>query len=370
MKVLVTIQHPAHVHFFKHSIWELEARGHDVRVVAREYDVAIELLEEYGIEHEVLAGHVDTTFDMVKVQLQYEARILNVARKWKPDVITAIGGIAAAHVSKIVDARSVVWTDSPVGSNRITMPFADFVCTPRKFRDDFGDKHVRYDGFHELAYLRPGYFEPDWDALREHGVEPDEPYFLLRFGTMKAHHDIGQKGMPLTVKERLVDLLSEHGEVYIMSVAKKLPDSLSQYALQIPVHLSHSLLDAADMFVTDTHTMATESAILGTPVIRTNSFAGEGDMSNFVEFEERYGLMYSTPDGEDAVEKARSWLERPEGEREIESRRRRLLEETIDVARFVTDAVEAAGEPNATPADIRRVRDSDPVRQPAEQNPA
>ena len=42
------------------------------------------------------------------------------------------------------------------------------------------------------------------------------------------------------------------------------------------------------MVVADTQTIVTEAAVLGTPAIRYNSFAGENDMGNFVELEQKY----------------------------------------------------------------------------------
>jgi hypothetical protein len=40
MKILIDIGHPAHVHFFKNAIRELEGRGHEVKVTARDKEVA------------------------------------------------------------------------------------------------------------------------------------------------------------------------------------------------------------------------------------------------------------------------------------------------------------------------------------------
>ncbi len=40
MRILVDIGHPAHVHFFKNFIWEMEKRGHEFIVTARDKDVA------------------------------------------------------------------------------------------------------------------------------------------------------------------------------------------------------------------------------------------------------------------------------------------------------------------------------------------
>jgi predicted glycosyltransferase len=53
MRVMVDIGHPAHVHFFRNAIRELEKRGHSVKVTARDKDVALRLLEAYGIPYVV-----------------------------------------------------------------------------------------------------------------------------------------------------------------------------------------------------------------------------------------------------------------------------------------------------------------------------
>ena len=53
MRILFDMGHPAHVHFFKNAIWELEKQGHEVKVTARDKDVTLELLEAYGIPYEI-----------------------------------------------------------------------------------------------------------------------------------------------------------------------------------------------------------------------------------------------------------------------------------------------------------------------------
>ena len=46
--------------------------------------------------------------------------------------------------------------------------------------------------------------------------------------------------------------------------------------------------------------MATESALLGTPSIRYNSFVGKNDMSNFVLLEKKYKLLKNFSNFRDA----------------------------------------------------------------------
>ena len=55
MRILVDINHPAHVHLFKNLIWLLQRRGHHVRVTARQKDVTCDLLDALGIKYVCLS---------------------------------------------------------------------------------------------------------------------------------------------------------------------------------------------------------------------------------------------------------------------------------------------------------------------------
>lgn len=341
MRVIITIQHPAHVHFYRHVILALQLRGHEVHVFARDKDIAVTLLEEYNIDHTVLAGSANSLPQLARVQATYEARLLREAVRIRPDVMTAIGGVAVSHVAPLVGASSVVWIDNEgVQSHRIMTPLAHFICTPRRFRDDYGEGHVRYDGFHELAYLHPNRFTPDPDRLREYGVEPEEPYFFVRFRKWSALHDVGQQGFSHEAKCDLVSFLADHGELYISSEST-LPDEFESYRIPVPPHLVHDLLAFANLYVGDSATMATEAAVLGTPAVRAQSFAGADDMTNFLELAE-YGLLYSTDDDWQAVEKAKSLVRTADPEA-FQKRRKRLLADKIDVVGFATDLLVRAG---------------------------
>ena len=357
MKVVVTIQHPAHVHFYRHAIDLLSARGHEVFVFARENDLAVPLLEEYDIDHEVLAGPQDSLFELARVQLTYELRLLRRCRTIDPDVMTAIGGVAVSHVAPLVGARSVVFIDNEgIQSHRITTPFSHVVCTPSGYEETYGEKHVRYEGYQELAYLHPDWFDPSPDRLREHGVEPDERYFVVRFRKWDALHDVGQAGLTPEGKERLVSMLADHGEVYITST-QELPPALETYRLPVPAHLIHDLMYYADCFAGDSGTMSTEAAVLGTPALRIQSFAGSEDMSNFVELEEKYGLLRSTPDEDEGLAVAREWVNDPDLAETWRKRRERLLAEKIDVTSFIAELLTAQGN-GSVPARPRPVRAS------------
>lgn len=342
LRVLITIQHPAHVHFYRPVITELRADGHDVRVCTRDKDIATDLLDAFDIEHDVLAGSGASTMGRIGVQAMYELRMLALARRYRPDVVTAIGGVAAAHVATLVGAKSVVLTDSEPAtlSNRLAFPFADVICTPAWYDGDISGHHVRYEGLHELAYLHPDRFEPDPEVVRAAGVEPTDPYSVVRFVSWGAQHDVGEGGLSLAGKEAIVETLAEAGDVYITS-EEPLEPPLDQYRLPVDPEDMHHLLAFARAYVGDSQTMATEAGLLGTPAVRCNSFAGDDDMANFRLLAE-YGLVFSTDDEERAREHVEEVLAGTD--RAVWQRRRgEFVEDTIDVASFVRDVLVAVG---------------------------
>lgn len=343
MRVLFDVTHPALVHLFKHPIRTLRERGEHVHVASREKDVTTSLLDAYGIDHVALTTASGGPFSRPREFLVREVRLTRLARSVRPDIVVSQVDPAAAHAARLSGARSLVFDDSEHerAAAALTHPFADVVCTPAAFERDLGPKHRRYPGFHELAYLHPNRFTPSRDRLERAGVNPDDRYFLVRFVSWNAHHDVGRTGFSPAAKRRLIDTLARHGTVYICSESP-LPPDLRRHRLPVPPTLVHDVLAFADLYVGDSQTMATEAAVLGTPAIRSNSFAGDGDMGNFRHLETEYGLIRSIVDETEAVRQADAFARAPPTET-WQRRRERLLDETTDVASFVLDTITEVG---------------------------
>ncbi|MFC7045292.1 DUF354 domain-containing protein [Halobacteriaceae archaeon GCM10025711] len=346
MKVVVTIQHPGHVHFFRHAIDRLQDDGHEVHVFARASDVTADLLAAYDIPHRMLAGEADSLASLAAVQARYEFRLLRAARRIEPDVITAIGGIAAAHVAAVVGARSVVFTDTEHATliNALAFPLADVVGTPASFRKDLGDKQVRYEGFHELAYLHPNRFTPDPSVLDGLDVDEDDPLVVMRLVSWGASHDVGQGGFG-DIRDA-VDRLEAQGATVVLTSETSLPPELESRRYRLPPHRIHHLLYYADLFVGEGATMAIESAVLGTPALYVNTL----DAGCLSELETDYGLLFGFS-GEDrherALERAESVLANPDTGK-WERRRGRLLTEKEDTTGTILDLIR--GDTAAVPA--------------------
>jgi len=308
-------------------------------VTAREKEITTELLDQYNIEYAALSTVGDSLFGLAAEFALKDLALFRFAKDFEPDVYLGCNP-AITHSAMILDGTSIIFHDSEPTPVREVLfrPFAGVIMTPEGFENDLGKKQLRYPGYHELAYLHPNRFEPAPSRLRNHGVEADQEYYILRFIGWGAHHDAGESGLSFEAKQTLVSELSDQGQVYI-TAEDELPAEFEPYRLPVPPHLMHDLLSCANLYVGDSQTMATEAAVLGTPAVRCNSFAGEDDMSNFIELEKEYNLLYSTPAEEEALKLVRSLVSEPKLEQRWTERRQQMLADKIDVTEVIVETV-------------------------------
>lgn len=341
MKILIDIGHPAHVHFFKNAINLLQNKGHDIKVTARDKDNSLYLLNNFGIKHEIVGRSRTKVFDKIASAIECELNIYKAAQNFNPDIlIGASGNFYIATIGWLLKKPSMVFEDSEVDKtiNWFIEPFATKIFTPIGFTKDLDQKkHIRYNGYKELAYLHPDCFTPDDSIFHLLGMKPYEKYIILRLVAWKAMHDIGQKGLNKDMIKKFIDLSEKHGKVFISSESE-LPSDLKKYQIKIPPERIHDVLFYAQMLIGDSQTMTTEAGILGTPAIRSNSFVGT--MSNFEELENKYDLIYSFKDPNKALEKARELLGSNNLKEIWKKKRKRLLDDKINVTKFIIDYIE------------------------------
>ena len=341
MNILIDINHPAHVHLLRNVYFMLSERGHDVQVVVKEIPSAMKLLDLYGIPYINIGKKDDALMKKGVDQLVYDRRLLKLVRKKHIDL--GVGSsINIAHVSRLCRMKSIILDDDDDEAEPLFVkfghPFADTILTPSAIRRK-SSKTVYVDAYHELAYLHPNHFDPDPSVLCDAGIEEGEPYFILRFNAFKAHHDIGAEGLSIENKRRLVERLSAYGKVFI-TTERNIDDEFKPYQLSVSPDKAHSLMFYATMFVGDSQTMISEAAVLGTPAVKCNSFAGRLSVPN--ELEQRYGLCYSfLPEQQEAFfSKIEELLGMPDLKEEWQRRRRRLFSEKIDYTSFLVWFVE------------------------------
>ncbi|MDG6219789.1 MAG: DUF354 domain-containing protein, partial [Candidatus Thermoplasmatota archaeon] len=312
MKIVVDVNHPGHVHLFKNCIWEMQKKGHEVLITASEKDVTFKLLDNYGFEYVSLGSYGNSVSRKILNVPVMDVKMYRVINKFNPDIVIGVSTIRGSHATKVIGKKCIVFDDSEPAKyeHLLYVPFAHKILTPSCFTKDLGKKHIRYNGYHELAYLHPNYFTPDLHIFDDLGLDNKEKYIIMRFVAWKAGHDINQKGFDLKTKIKFVRELEKYAKVYISSESR-LEKELEDYRINLPPERMHHLLYFAEMLVGDSQTMTTEAALLGTPVIRCNSFVGENDMANFIELENKYGLIFNFNDPEKALQKAVEILQTP-----------------------------------------------------------
>lgn len=342
MRALIDILHPAHVHFFRNFILEMGERGNDVRVLSRRKDVAIELLDAYGLEHEIISSQQPRRLRLAGELVKRILETRRVIRSFRPDLILGLMGPSIAVAGAMERVRTVVFYDNETTDklNRIVARLADAWISPRGFTRDYGAKHLRYDGYHELAYLHPNRFKPDPARLYAHGLDPAKPYSLLRFVAWESIHDGGESGFSLAGKRKAVETLSRLGPVYISS-EKPLPEEFEPYRLHLPVEDIHHALAHATLAVGESSTMASEAACLGTHAV----FVSKSGRGVNQEQEKRYGLVRNFNGGRE--QEALAYLARLAEQtadnlkRGALQNRSTMLRETVDVTQFLIDFAES-----------------------------
>lgn len=337
-KILFHIGHPAHVHLFKNTIWNLERDGYKVYVTAMDKEITLQLLDTYGIRYDVVGKNVRGLFNKACNMVKVDLKLLRTVKKLGADLLVSVGSPYLAHVSVLVGKPHVSFEDTDTKSSKfdwLLIPFTVHV-RPTCYRKEVCKNEIRYNGYHELAYLHPNYFKQDSRVLDDFGLSKADNFIILRFVSWDAHHDISDRGFTNILDA--VRVLERYGRIFITS-EKKLPEELEKYRISVPSEKIHHLLYFATLYIGESATMASESAMLGTPSI----FVSTSRRGYTDELENKYGLVYNFSDPEKgqeyALAKAVELLKNENVKSEWREKRLKMLSEKIDVTKFMTDFI-------------------------------
>jgi uncharacterized protein len=344
MRLLIDILHPAHVHVFRNLAQELTGRGHEVRFTLREKECARELLDQYGIAYDVLSRQRHGAGLAVELAAR-SAKLWGIVARFRPHFLAGVMGPSIALVGRLRrlmgdPVRTAIFYDTEMAAitNWFAYPLADYVCTPECYQGTVRGHHIRYPGYHELAYLHPRRFTPDMEVVRRAGINPSERYFVVRFVSYAASHDLGTAGISEQRKIALVHMLAARGRVVISSESP-LPAALESYRLAIPASAIHHVLAGATLLVGESATMASECAVLGVPAVYISP-VGRGYTD---EQESRYGLVVNFTAGrfhDDWLARVQSLADDPALTQRARAARARLLEERIDTTTWMVEFFE------------------------------
>lgn len=342
MRVLIQLSHPAHYHLYKHVAKNLMADGHQVFILIKTKDILEDLLKESGLPYYNILkdAHRNSKVGILWDMLVRDWRILRFVQKNHIDLL--IGSTAEiAQVGWLLRKPRINTGEDDMRVvplfQKIAGPFIQTLLSP-EICDNWKlePKSVKYAGYHKLAYLHPNQFTPDKSIVEKY-FPFEKPYFILRFAQLKAYHDIEAKarGINTEVAQHLIDILSFHGDIYITS-ERELEPQFEKYRLHInPIDIHH-VLAFAKMYIGDSQSMAVEAAMLGTPSLRFNDFAGK--IGVLEELEHRYGLTCGIPSSQpqQLYDKVNELLSMSNLREVFQKRRQKMLKEKIDVTAFIT----------------------------------
>ena len=289
MKILVDIGHPAHVHYFRNFYQIMKGKGHKFLFIARRREVIEDLLKYYKIDYISRGEGKDSAFGKLFYMLYADFLILKHALIFKPDIFISFSSPYAAQVATFLNKPHIAINDTEHTDkvhSKFTYPFSKSIITPKSYQNDLGFKHVRIDNIIESFYLHPKYFKKDPSIFEFLKIDSNTPYVILRFVSWNAFHDVGQGGISIEQKREIVKLVEQKFKVFISS-ERELDQEFSKYQIKIPPEKMHDALAFASLFISESGTMASESALLGTPVIYVNSLP----LMCYLKLEQEYGLL-------------------------------------------------------------------------------
>lgn len=341
MNILIDIGHPAHVHLYKNLAKLLKKNGHAVFITVKDIPSAKILLSENNLDYIELPPKSDSLLGKVFRQFQFDWIVYKLVKKHKIEI--GIGtSVTNAHVSRISKMQSVLFDDDDDEVQPLVVkwlhPYASVILSPvsllLKNRPRKQKNTVYYKGFHELAYLHPNNFSPNKEVLEELGIQENETFFILRFNVFKAHHDIGERGLSLEQKLKIIEKLKGKGKIFI-TTERKIEPELEKYQAPVSNSKMHDLLYYSSMFIGDSQTMTSEAAVIGTPSIRCNSFVKR--IAYLDEQEENYGLTFGflPSDFDLLIAKLDEILSIKDIKSTWKFKRDRLLSEKMDMSAFM-----------------------------------
>jgi uncharacterized protein len=337
-KLLFIINTPGQAYTWRPVIQYFLNNHREVKIIARNSGPTLNILNHYGLPYASF-NTSNSSVGRLFSTLDHFQEVYLLARGSGSSLVMGFGvdaAITAARLRKpcilFIDDDHTKW------QNRVAKRFSQAIITPQSFDMDLGKKQVRIKGYKELAYLHPDHFHPDPGILEELRVKPDEKYIIIRFNSFSAVHDIGLSGFSLQDKYTVVKTMEKYARVFI-AAESELPPDLESYRLPIPQYRIHHALNYARMVMTDSGTISTESAVLGTPVTRY-ALGLTKEMGNFMELEQRYGLIFCITQLDVLLRKSIELVQDPNTKPIWAEKRQRLLAEKIDVASFLIDFID------------------------------
>jgi uncharacterized protein len=325
MKLLIDIGHPAHVHLFKNAAASLTQKGWNVLFSVRKKAENVELLAQYGFNHVVYGQSNKSIASKLFSLAKKNFALFQIIKEFKPSITLSHSSFYLAQVSWFCRVPNITLEDTGNMEQILPyLPFTNAILTPASYHRNHGKKQIRYNGFHETAYIHPNFLKAKPD------LKPLSPeVILIRLVDWTASHDVGHKGLSASVIQHLINLINNQDKVRILS-EKPLPTELQRYALQIEPHSLHEYFSRVKLYIGEGASLASECALHGIPAIYINSRS-----AGVIDALEKAGLLYHFKSTTGLLSKVEELLANPDTLSIHKSRAAQFLNEKINLSSFL-----------------------------------
>jgi predicted glycosyltransferase len=309
-------------------------------ITARDKEMTHYLLNHYKIKYYNRGKGSDNFIGKLLYLIIANIKLLIISLKHQPDIFLSFGSPYAAQVSYILRKYSITLDDTENAKlgQLFYRFFTNKILSPICFSKNFGYKHLKFNGYMELSYLHPKYFNPNEEVLSHLKLTTNDCFTFIRFVKWKANHDLGHTGISIENKFLAVEKFSKYGKVFVSS-EEILPPKFDRFLIKIPKHLIHSVLFYASLVYGESATMASESAVLGTPSIYIDN-----DGRGYTDEQEKvYGLVSNFSESEkDQIKSIKKGVQilSDNFKSEYDNKRQSLLSDKIDVTEFLINQLE------------------------------
>ena len=318
-KVWIDLENSPHVPFFIPIIGQLEARGFQVILTARDCFQVCELADLAGLKYAKIGHHYGK--NRIAKVFGLGIRVLQLAKVVmlnKPQICVSHGSRSASVLAGILGIPNITMTDYEHSDKRITNLIGSKrrkwllipAAVPRESFEKHGmatDHILHYPGIKEDVYVP--FFNPDPSWTKAFDIQPEEILITIRPPASEAHyHNPESDKLLLAILDRLERL--PHAKAILLPrtpkqehelrVAK--PELFTSGKLIVPKHALNGLdlIWRSDVVISGGGTMNREAAALGVPVY--SFFRGTlGAVDKFLSDAGKLVLLASDADVKDKL---------------------------------------------------------------------
>ena len=340
MKILIEINHPAHLHFFRNAIKVFKRKDFEVLFAVRDKDLCKELAQEMQLKNVIFLRKVENLLEKILSFFFSTLYLFQKSLLFKPDIFLGWNSIYSGIISKILRKPFILFEDNEYSwSQLITrVPFATVVLTNSSFPQKFNKQHIYYNSYEELAYLHPNRFNPKKEIKKKYNIRVDKKLIVLRLIAWNATHDLRHHGL-FDDREELVlfiQKLNNLGDL-ILSIEGYTPILVqNNRIMEVEPGDFLDLLYYADLYVGEGGTVAAEAAMLSTPAIYTSTLL----RSYIKELSNHYKLIYTSTSKKEVLEKIEDFLYNERVKKRIKINWEKMINDKSDLTKYIVFIVE------------------------------